>query len=118
MEYHLGLLSNAVDQKQPMLCESLRHQRRDLALALIVHSRLNNSQVDAILQVLLNKERYSFMKGRQEQLQQEAHNRQPVCNGHTQIIVKQNGGTKKKKPKRKLCRPFVSVHINILITLI
>ena len=106
MEYHLGLLSNAVDQKQPMLCESLRHQRRDLALALIVHSHLNDSQVDAILQVLLNKERYSFMMGRKEQLQQEAHNKQPICNGHMQITVKQNGGTKKKKPKRKSCNLF------------
>ena len=113
MEYHLGLLSNAVDQKQPMLCESLRHQRRDLALALIVHSRLNNSQVDAILQVLLNKERYSFMVSKQEELQQEAHSRQPICNGHTQIPVKQNGGTKKKKPKRKLCSLFVSMHRKI-----
>ena len=106
MEYHLGLLSNAVDQKQPMLCESLRHQRRDLALALIVHSHLNDSQVDAILQVLLNKERYSFMMGRKEQLQQEAHNKQPIFNDHTQITVNQNGGTKKKKPKRKSCNLF------------
>ena len=89
-----------------MLCESLRHQRRDLALALIVHSHLNDSQVDAILQVLLNKERYSFMMGRKEQLQQEAHNKQPIFNDHTQITVKQNGGTKKKKPKRKSCNLF------------
>lgn len=113
MEFHLGLLSNAVDQKQPMLCESLRHQRRDLALALIVHSHLNDSQVDAILQVLLNKERYSFMMGRKEQLQQEAHNKQPICNDHTQITVKQNGGTKKKKPKRKSCNLFFSMNSKI-----
>lgn len=57
----LGLSSNAVDQKQPMLCESIRHHRRDLALALLTHARTEDKRVEEVLTVLLDKERYPFM---------------------------------------------------------
>ena len=61
----LGLCSNAVDHKQPMLCESIRHHRRDLALALLTHCRMNEERIEEVLNVILEKERYSFMSTNQ-----------------------------------------------------
>ena len=57
----LGLYSNAVDHKQPMLCESIRQFRKDLALFLLLHYRTNNEKIEDVLSVLLEKERYGFM---------------------------------------------------------
>lgn len=44
-----------------MLCESIRHHRRDLALALLTHARTEDKRVEEVLTVLLDKERYPFM---------------------------------------------------------
>jgi len=60
-----GLYSNAVDHKQPMLCESIRQFRRDLALVLLLHYRTNNEKIEDVLSVLLEKERYGFMSSSQ-----------------------------------------------------
>ena len=56
-----GLFSNAIDHKQPMLCESIRQFRRELALVLLRHYRTHNEKIEEVLGVLLEKERYSFM---------------------------------------------------------
>ncbi|XP_047136494.1 zinc finger SWIM domain-containing protein 8 isoform X1 [Hydra vulgaris] len=58
----LGLYSSAVDIRHPMLCESIRHQRLDLALSLLTYCRMNESQVNEVLSTILDKERYVFLK--------------------------------------------------------
>ena len=55
-----ALQSVAVEHKQPMLCESIRHQRSDLVLALLSHFRDSEVKVKEVLRVVLDKQRYGF----------------------------------------------------------
>lgn len=51
---------NALETQYPMLCEGIRRQRGDLALALLLHCRDDSARIRQIMDVLLDKNRYDL----------------------------------------------------------
>ena len=50
----------ALETQYPMLCEGIRRQRGDLALALLLHCRDDSVRIRQIMDVLLDKNRYDL----------------------------------------------------------
>lgn len=51
---------NALETQYPMLCEGIRRQRGDLALALLLYCRDDSARIRQVMDVLLDKERYDL----------------------------------------------------------
>ena len=56
--YSLGMRPNILETDYPILCEGIRRQRGDLAIAVLDYCKDNPSRLKAVKEVLLDKTRY------------------------------------------------------------